>query len=115
MLYLGIDQHRNHLTVNLRDEDGSTVFKRQVSTRWSQVRDFFVELRERTRAAGGWVAIVEVCGFNDWLLELLQEYHCREGVLIQPSGRNRTKTDCRHAGALSELLWINRHRLLGDQ
>jgi hypothetical protein len=31
MLYLGIDQHKSQLTVNLRNEDGSVILKRQVS------------------------------------------------------------------------------------
>jgi hypothetical protein len=32
MFYLGIDQHKSQLTVNVRNEDGETIFKRQVST-----------------------------------------------------------------------------------
>ena len=31
MLHLGIDQHRKQLTVNIRDEQGDVVLKRQVS------------------------------------------------------------------------------------
>ena len=38
MLYLGIDQHKRQLTVNLRGEDGSVILKRQVSTQWEKVR-----------------------------------------------------------------------------
>ena len=64
---------------------------------------------------GGFVAIVEVCGFNDWLLKLLAEYGCREIVLVQPEKRSKKKTDRRDANALGELLWINRHRLLAGQ
>ena len=29
MLYLGIDQHKRQLTVNLRSEDGSVILQRQ--------------------------------------------------------------------------------------
>ena len=43
MLYLGIDQHKRHLTVNLRSEDGSVILKRQVSTQWEKVRAFFAD------------------------------------------------------------------------
>lgn len=57
------------------------------------------------------MAIVEVCGFNDWLLERLTEAGCREVVLIHPGKRSKRKTDRRDAQALSELLWINRLRL----
>ena len=39
MLYLGIDQHRKQLTVNLRNEESSVVLKRQVSTEWKRVRE----------------------------------------------------------------------------
>ena len=115
MLYLGIDQHRKQLTVNLRNEAGDIVLRRQVSTEWERVRAFFAELRELAEAAGGFVAIVEVCGFNDWLLKMLSEYGCRESVLIQAEKRSKKKTDRRDANALSELLWVNRQRLLAGQ
>ncbi|MCH8043846.1 MAG: hypothetical protein IID44_24515 [Planctomycetes bacterium] len=65
MLYLGIDQHRKQITVNLRNEEG------------------------------GFVAILEVCGFNDWLLEMLDEYDCQQTVLVQPEKRSKKKTDRR--------------------
>ena len=34
MLYLAIDQHRKQLTVNLRNESGDVILKRQVSAEW---------------------------------------------------------------------------------
>ena len=64
---------------------------------------------------GGFVAIVEVCGFNDWLLKLLAEYGCRETMLVQPEKRTKKKTDRRDANALGELLWTNRQRLLAGK
>jgi transposase len=112
MLYLAIDQHRKQLTVNLRDEAGDVILRRQVSTEWKRVRDFFESLRSQSEPEGGFVAIVEVCGFNDWLLQLLPEYGCRQTVLIQPEKRTRHKTDRRDSNGLGELLWANRHRLL---
>jgi transposase len=115
MLYLAIDQHRKQLTVNLRSEEGEVVLKRQVSTQWDRVRAFFDDLRQRSDPEGGFVAIVEVCGFNDWLLKLLDEYGCRDTVLIQPEKRSRQKTDPRDANALGELLWVNRHRVLAGR
>src|SRR5215468_7522960 len=111
MLYLAIDQHRKQLTVNLRDEEGNVLLQRQVSTRWQAVREFFQDMRERGRQAGGWMVIVEVCGFNDWLLKLLVDYEAREIVLLQPEDRQRQKTDRRDANRLGELLWLNRQRL----
>jgi transposase len=115
MLYLGIDQHRKQLTVSLRNEAGDVVLRRQVSTEWERVRAFFEELRRLAEAEGGFVAIVEVCGFNDWLLKMLAEYGCRETVLIQVEKRSKKKTDRRDAHQLSGLLWVNRHRLLAGQ
>ena len=115
MLYLAIDQHRKQLTVNLRDEEGNVLLRRQVSTRWQAVRDFLQEMQERGRQAGGWIVIVEVCGFNDWLLQLLGEYGAHEIVLLQPEDRQRHKTDRRDANRLGELLWLNRHRLAARQ
>jgi transposase len=111
MLYLAIDQHRKQLTVNLRNEQGDVILKRQVSTEWKRVREFFEELQKRSLPEGGFVTIVEVCGFNDWLLKMLTEYGCRETVLIQPEKRTKNKTDRRDANALGELLWTNRQRL----
>jgi len=115
MLYLAIDQHRKQLTTNTRDESGDVVLHRQVSTRWDKVRSFFEEFRQRAEGEGGFVAIVEVCGFNDWLLKMLKEYGCQEIVVIQPTDRSKRKTDRRDANRLAELLWLYRHRLLGDK
>lgn len=115
MFYLGIDQHRKQLTVNLRNDQGEAVLKRQVSTQWDRVREFFEDLRQQAEPECGFMAIVEVCGFNDWLLKMLDEYGCREIVLIQPEKRSKRKTDRRDASQLSEQLWVNRHRLLAGQ
>jgi transposase len=115
MFYLGTDQHRKQLTICLRDEQGNVVMQRQVSTIWERIREFLSKLREQCEKDGGYVAIVEVCGFNDWLLKLLAELGCREVVLIQPEERSKKKTDRRDANRLSELLWVNRQRLLNGQ
>lgn len=115
MLYVGIDQHRKHLTVNIRDEAGDVILRRQVSTQWERVADFFGELRTRSEAQGGFAAVVEVCGFNDWLLELLPGFGCREVIVVQPRQRAAQKTDRRDAQSLSELLWVNRQRLLSGR
>ncbi len=115
MLYLGIDQHRKQLTVEDRNEAGEVVVRRQVSTRWERVRAFFAEYRQRAEGEGGFVVILEVCGFNYWLVRLLGEYGCREVILIQPEKRSKRKTDRRDASGLAELLWVNRERLLSGK
>jgi transposase len=115
MLYLAIDQHRRQLTVNLRNEEGDVVLKRQVSTEWPRVRSFLEEVQKTSAPEGGFVAILEVCGFNDWLLKLLVEYGCRETILIQPEKQSKKKTDRRDANALGEILWVNRQRLLAGK
>jgi transposase len=112
MLYLGIDQHKSQLTVNLRSEDGLVILKRQVSTQWEKVRDFFADLAEKAEPEGGFLAILEVCGMNPWLLEMLKHYGCRETVVIQPTERSKQKTDQRDAGELSHLLWVHRQQFL---
>jgi transposase len=114
MLYLGIDQHRKQLTVCLRNEQGDAILRRQVSTEWERVRAFLAEIGKRAGKAG-FVVIVEVCGFNDWLVKLLKEYECREVLLIQPEKSSKRKTDRRDANALGELLWVNRARLLAGK
>ena len=112
MLYLGIDQHARQLTVSLRDESGEVVQARQVSTQPEKVRAFFQQLTgEQPPAGGSFIAVLEVCGFNDWLIRMLNEYRCHKAILIQPEERKLRKTDRRDAAALSELLWVNRDRL----
>jgi transposase len=115
MFYLATDQHRKQLTVNLRSEGGDVLLKRQVSTEWKRVREFLAEIQKRSEPEGGFVSIVEVCGFNDWFLELLAEYGCREAIVVQPEKRSKRKTDRRDANQLGEILWVNRQRLLAGK
>ena len=111
MLYLAIDQHRDQLTINLRNEKGDVIQKDQISTKHDDINDFFDGLARQAGRHRGYMAIVEVCGFNHWLLEKLKEYKCNEIVVIQPNGYSNKKTDKRDANALGELLWNNRKRL----
>src|SRR5262245_28710233 len=113
MFYLGIDQHARQITVSLRDESGDVVQARRVSTQPEKVHAFFQQLtRERLHDGESFVAVLEVCGFNDWRIRMLQDYRCHKVILIQPDDRKKRKTDRRDAAALSELLWVNRERLL---
>jgi transposase len=113
MLYLGIDQHARQITISLRDASGDVVQARQVSTQPEKVHAFFQQLtRERLTTGESFVAVLEVCGFNDWLIRMLYDYRCHKVILIQPEERKLRKTDRRDAAALSELLWVNRDRLL---
>ena len=111
MYFVGIDQHKRHLTVCVRDEQGEIALRRQVRTRWEEVDRFLDELQEQVRPCGGYVAMVEVCGFNDWLIERLDRWGCRRTYVISAPDRIRQKTDRRDAAKLSELLWINRDRI----
>jgi transposase len=114
MLYLGIDLHSKQVTISLRGEDGEVLLRRQVSTRGEEPRKFLEDVSLRAGEAG-YVAVLEVCGFHDWLTELLPACGCREVVLIQPDQKSRRKTDRRDAHALSELLWVNRDALLSGR
>ena len=112
MLYLGIDQHAKQLTVCVRNAAGDTVFRRQVSTRREKVRAFFEQL---TAMDSQFMAILEVCGFNDWLIAELHQWNCQEVVLIHPEKPSKKKTDRRDAKKLSDLLWLNRGRLAAGE
>jgi transposase len=114
MLYLGIDQHSKQLTMNVREESGQIVQRKQVATRGTAAAEFLRDV-ERRGGGEGYAAIVEVCGFNDWLLDLLPSCGCRHVVLIQPGRPGRRKTDRRDANQLGELLWVNRQRLAAGQ
>ncbi len=77
MLHLGIDQHARQITISLRDENGDVLQARQVSTRPEKIHEFFEKLtRERLRSGESFVAILEVCGFNEWLIRMLHDYRC---------------------------------------
>jgi transposase len=117
MLYLGIDLHQKQMTISLRNDDGDVILRRQVSTRWPKLAEFREQLHQALADDERYVAVVEVCGFHDWLVKWLQQDARRYQVLvIQPLGRTANKTDRRDANALSELLWVNRDRLLrGDR
>ena len=94
MLYLAIDQHRDQLTINLRNEKGDIIQKEQISTKHDDINDFFDNLARQAGRRRGYMAIVEVCGFNQWLLEKLKEYKCNEIVVIQPDSYSNKKRDC---------------------
>ena len=114
MLYVGIDLHGKQMTVCVREEDGDVVLRRQVSTRGDKVASFLEELS--TRNGGDYVVLLEVCGFHNWLVDRLKgEPSCREVVLIQPQQTSKKKTDRRDANHLSEMLWVNRQRLLAGE
>ena len=96
---------------------GDVVLRRQVSTQWPKLAEFRGQLHEALAAGEKYVAVVEVCGFHDWLVRWLQQdERCQQALVVQPLGRSAHKTDPRDANALSELLWVNRERLLrGDR
>lgn len=112
MFYLGIDLHRKQMTVSLRDESGDVLLRRQVSTRWPKLEEFRKQVHAAVTADERFVAVVEVCGFHDWLVKWLrQDERCDDVLVVQPLGRSASKTDRRDAHGLSELLWVNRERL----
>ncbi len=114
MLYLAIDLHRKQMTINLRGEDGEVMLRRQVSTWGDEPQKFLADVQRRA-GSDGFVAILEVCGFHEWLVELLPQFGCREVVLIQAEKRTNRKSDRRDADTLGELLWLNRARLLAGR
>ena len=110
--YLGIDQHASQLTISLRNEDGDVVIRKQVSTKADKLNEFFEMLtRMCLQHQCGFWAVIEVCGFNDWLIEMLKNFRCQKIVLLQPKDCSRKKTDRRDAAKLSEELWLYRKRL----
>jgi hypothetical protein len=54
-------------TISLRDENGDVLQARQVSTEPEKISAFFQRLtRECLQRRVSFVAVLEVCGFNDW-------------------------------------------------
>ncbi|MGI9429244.1 MAG: IS110 family transposase, partial [Bythopirellula sp.] len=112
MLYLGIDQQSKQITVCVRNQAGKVTLRRQVSTRREKIQQFFDQLLVQDT---DFMAIVEVCGFNDWLLAELAKRNCREIVLIHPEKTSKKKTDRRDANMLCESLWLNGARLAAGE
>ena len=86
MLYLGIDQHARQITISLRDENGDVLMARQVSTRPEKIYEFFQCLtRERLQSGESFVAVLEVCGFNDWLIRMVLVYRSQwaSAIILQ--------------------------------
>lgn len=112
MLHLAIDQHAKQITIVIRNTEGEDVLKRQVSTRPEKIKEFFDQLATMD---GEFMAILESCGFNDWLIDELRSRKCCEIVLIHPERPSKKKTDRRDARNLCDLLWLNRQRLANGQ
>lgn len=112
MLYVAIDQHAKQITVCVRNAEGETILRRQVSTRPEKIQAFFEQLISLDTE---FMAILEVCGFNDWLLAELRKWKCEEIVLIHPERPSKKKTDRRDAAKLCDLLWLNRERLAAQE
>jgi len=93
---LGIDQHKGQLTINLRNEQGEVVQKDQIMTVHADIDDLFGKLHKKAQKHRGFMAIVEVCGFNDWLLEKLGEAFCDDIIVIQPDNSVVHKIDKNH-------------------
>ena len=85
MLYLGIDLHRKQMTISLRNDDGDVTLRRQVSTRWPKLAEFREQLHQALADDDRYVAVVEVCGFHDWVVKWLQQDgRCYQVLVIQP-------------------------------
>jgi transposase len=113
MLYLGIDPHARQIPISLRDESGAVLQARQVSTQPEKSNAFFQQLtRERRPNGASFVAVLEVCGCNDWLIRMRQDDRCHQVILLQPDERKQCQTARRDAASLRELLWVQRQRLL---
>jgi hypothetical protein len=111
MLYLAIDLHINQLTIVVLDESGDAVLRRQISTRPDACQAFLRDVAERAASQGGFVAMLETCGFEDWLIKELREAECRRIILVQPTKKKKQKDDRRDAKELAELMWVNRDRI----
>ena len=104
MQYVGIDLHRKQMTVSLRNQNGDVLLRRQVSTRWPKLEEFGNQLHEAIAAREKYVAVVEVCGFHDWLVQWLrQDERCHQVLVVQPLGRSASKTDRLCSSALTQV------------
>ena len=98
ILYLGIDQHARQLSISLRDEQGDFLQAVQDSTQPEKIQEFLTKLiQDCVRMGESFIAVLEVCGLNDWLIRLLHDYRCHKVILIQPEEWMQRKVDRRSA------------------
>lgn len=115
MLCLAIDHHKSHLVTRVLDDAGTCVHQSRVSTRPPDVDRFLSWIAAESADQGGFLVMLEECGFTLWLEQKLADSGCRKVVKIQPLRRQAQKTDKRDAASIAELLWANRARILADQ
>ena len=112
MLYLGIDQHARQITISRRDDNGDVLQARQVSTRPEKINTFFQQLtRERLGNGESFIAVLEVCGFNDWLIRMLYDYRCHKVILTSTILMHLLERDMCNSSFLKAFEL--RHALLG--
>ena len=116
MLYLGIDQHAKQLTISLRNDAGDVILNDKSPPSPNVCLEFFDEAATRRRApdeatspSSKSVASTTGC----W-------NYCQSTAACRPSSssppRNqRSKPIAVTHTLLSELLWVNQHRLRGGQ
>ncbi len=92
MLYFGVDQHEAQITINLRNEQGDIIQTVQVGTQHDSITQFFRSTGQtsRTNKKVSWPS--KVCGFNHRLIKKLEDYDCKEIVLMQPDKTSNKKT-----------------------
>jgi hypothetical protein len=79
------------------------LLRRQAGTQRPKLDEFREQLREFAAGDEKYVAIVEVCGFQDWLVRWLpRDERCHILLVVQPLGRSPIKTDRRDAHALDQ-------------
>ena len=92
MLYRGIDLHLKQMTVSLRNQNGDMLLRREVNTRWPKLEEFRKQLHQAA-ATEKYVAVVEVCGFHDWLVQWLrQDERCDQVLVVQPLAARQARS-----------------------
>jgi len=73
------------------------VLARQVSTRPERIHAFFEKVT-REQFGESFIAVLEVCGFNDWLIRLLNVYLLANPRRAEPRGRKLERTIVERCG-----------------
>ena len=97
MLYLAIDQHKNCLTINIRNEQGDVLQKGQVSSKPADIDEFFIALAKKAR---------KHCGYYNNLREFVSR-RVHDGVLRRFIGK-WPKTGVLEGSELSSLKLAHR-------
>lgn len=104
VIYVGVDLHKESLTVCLMEPDGARTFEKIPTKCRNRIGRFFAELGKGRTV----IAVVESVGFYHWFWDLVEplvsELYLADASRVRSAAGRRAKTDRNDAETLARLL-----------